>query len=111
MARRGNPFTRNYSIGDSSETNFPEYFISEERVGSNEEGTECLYHVPFEVVNHLRRHTRYYVKKLGGLKEIPELPRRQASRKVPSYTEDSILVENLEDLVDLSIQEIIQPLY
>ena len=50
------------------------------------------------------------MKKLGGLKAIPRLPRRHDSNKVPSYTEDSILVESLEELVDLSIQEIIQPL-
>ena len=88
MAGRGNPFTRNYSISDSSETRFPKDFIFEERVGSNEEGPERLYHVPLEVVNQLRRHTMSYVKKLGGLKTIPELPRRQASRRVPTYTED-----------------------
>ena len=39
MADRGNPFTRNYSIGDSSETKFLEDFISEERVGLEEEGS------------------------------------------------------------------------
>ena len=57
MASRRNPFTRNYSIGDSSETKFPEDFISEESVGSEEEGSEHLYDVPFEEVNHLRVHT------------------------------------------------------
>ena len=38
------------------------------------------------------------------------LPRRKYSRKIASYTKDSILVENLEEPVDLSIQEIVQPL-
>ena len=92
MAGRGNPFTRNYSIGDSSETKFLEYFISEERVAPKEEGSEHLYAVPFEEVNHLIRHTRSYVKKLGGLKAIPALPGRKDSRKAPTYTKDSILV-------------------
>ena len=50
------------------------------------------------------------MKNLGGLKTIPKLLRRQASRRVPTYTEDSILVGNLEELVNLSIQEIVQPL-
>ena len=56
MDGRGNPFTRNYSIGDTSETKFPEDFIPEEqeRVGSEEEGSEHLYVVLFEEVNHLR---------------------------------------------------------
>ena len=67
MAGRGNPFTRNYSTGDSSETRFHEGFIFKERVDLEVEVSECLYPVPFEVVNHLRRHTRSYVKKLGGL--------------------------------------------
>ena len=62
MANRGNMFTRNYSTGDSYETKFPKDFTSEERVGSDEEGLERLYPIPFEVVNHLRRHTRSYVK-------------------------------------------------
>ena len=50
------------------------------------------------------------MKKIGGLKKIHALPRRHASKKVPSYTQDSILVENLEELFDLSIQDIAQPL-
>ena len=41
MAGRGNPFTRNYSIGDTSETKFPEDFISQEQEieRSEEEGS------------------------------------------------------------------------
>ena len=69
-----------------------------------------MYVVPFEEVDLFRKHTRSYVKKLGRLKFIPTLPRRKTSEKVASYTKDSILVENLEELVDLSIQEIVQPL-
>ena len=103
MDGRGNPFTRSYSIGDSSKNKFPEDFISEERVVSNEEGSECLYPVAFEVVNHLRRHIRSYVKNIGGLKAIPELPRRKVSRKVPTYPKYSFLMGNLEELVNLSI--------
>ena len=50
------------------------------------------------------------MKKLGGLQTIPKLPRRRAPRRVPTYTEDLILVGNLEELVNLSIQDIDQPL-
>ena len=112
MVGRGIPFARNYSTEDTSKTTFLDDFIREEqeKVGSEEEGSEHLYVVPFEEVNHLRRHTRSYVKNLGGLKAIPALPRSRASKKVPSYIEYSILVENLEELVYLSIQEIIQSL-
>ena len=71
----GNPFTRNYSIGDTYETKSSKDFIleEEERVGSEEEGSEHLYVVLFEEVNHLRRHTKFYVKMIGGLKAIPKL--------------------------------------
>ena len=69
-----------------------------------------MYAVPFEELDLFRRHSRSYIKKLGGLKVIPALPRRPSSHKLPSYTKDSILVENLEELVDLSIQEIVHPL-
>ena len=103
MVGRGNPFNRNYFMGDSCETKFLGDFISEERVGSEEEGLEHLYAIPFEEFNHLRIHTRYYIKQLGGLRVIAALPRRWASRKVPTYNEDLILVENLKELVKLSI--------
>ena len=42
------------------------------------------------------------------MKAILELRRKQASRKVPTYTKDSILVGNLKELVNLSIQDIVQ---
>ena len=88
MAGRGNPFSRNYSTGDSSVTKFPEDFISEERVDPEVEVPECLYSIPFEVVNHLRRHTRSYVNKLGGLQTIPEFLRRRATKRAATYTKD-----------------------
>ena len=69
-----------------------------------------MYVVPFEEVDLFRRHTRSYVKKLGELKVIFALPRSQASKKVAAYTKDLILVEKLEELVNLPIQEIVQPL-
>ena len=107
MVGRGNPFFREYYAGITSKKNFPEYCTPElnehEKIGSREEESKCLYVVPFEEVDQFRLHTRSYVKKLGGLKMISTLPRRKASKKIASYTKDSILVENLEELVDLSI--------
>ena len=114
MAGRGNLFFREYYTGTTSEKTFLEYFIPEfkkqENISFGGEESEHLYVVPFEEVDPFRRHTRAYVKKLGGLKVIPALPRGKASRKIASYTKDSILVENLEELVDISIQEIVHPL-
>ena len=72
----GNPFTRNYSTSDSYETRYTEDFIFKEILYPEVEVPEHLYPIPFEVVNHLRRHTRSYVKNLGGLQTIPKLPRR-----------------------------------
>ena len=45
-----NPFPRNYSTGNTSETTFLEYFVLEEqeKVSSEEEGSKRLYDVPFE---------------------------------------------------------------
>ena len=78
MDGRESPFAMNYSTGDTSKTKFPEGFILEEqeKVGFEEEGSTCLYAIWFKEVDHLRRHTRSYVKNLGGLKAIPTLPRR-----------------------------------
>ena len=103
MACRGNPFTQNYSTSNNFEASFSKKFIPEERVNPEVETTEHLYLVPFVVVNHLRRHTRSYVKNLGGLQTIPELSRRRAPRRVPTYIEYSIFVGNLEELVNLSL--------
>ena len=50
------------------------------------------------------------MKNIGGLQTIPKLPRRGASKKTPTYTKDLVLVGNLEESVNLSLQEIVQPL-
>ena len=50
------------------------------------------------------------MKKLGGLQIIPELPRRRAPRREPTYTKYLILVGNFEELVNFLLQEIFQPL-
>ena len=78
---------RNNSTRTTSETTFPEDFILEskkpKRIISGEEGSESLY--------------------------VP-LPRRQDPKKAPLYTQDSVLIENLEEHFDLSLQEITKPL-
>ena len=60
MAGRGNPFSRDYSTGNSSEASVFPNPIPEA------EGREHLYFVDNEVVNNMRRHTRAYVKKIGN---------------------------------------------
>ena len=61
MASRGNLFSQDYSTSDSSESSlFPNPI-------PKEKGKEHLYSIDNEVVNDLRRHTRAYVKKIGGL--------------------------------------------
>ena len=47
---------------------------------------------------------------IGGLLIIPELPRREYKRKDRPILEDSMLVEDLEELVETTLQEVIQPL-
>ena len=100
MASRGNPFPQNYSIGDSL---FPNQ-IPEEK------GTDILYPVDNEVVNDLRRFTRAYAKKIGGLPIIFFLPRREYRKKDHPILEDAVLVEDFEELVEIALQEVVQPL-
>ena len=85
MVGRGNPFSQEFSIGDSSKRSGFHNPIPEEN-------REHLYAVGNEVVNDLRRHTRAYVKKIGGLPIIHELPRREYKKKYRPIVEDSVLV-------------------
>ena len=52
-----------------------------------------------EVVDDLRRITRAYAKKIGGLPIISVLPRREYQKKDHPQLEDSVLVEDLKELV------------
>ena len=75
MASRGNPFYREHSVGYSSESSGPLNPIPEE------ENREHLYPVRNEIVNDLRRHTRLYVKKIGGLQLSPSCLEESTRRK------------------------------
>ena len=50
-----------------------------------EKGKENLYSVDNEVVNDLRRHTRAYVKNIGGLLIILSYPEENIRRKTVLY--------------------------
>ena len=102
MAGRGNLFSRDYSIGDNFESSLFPNPIPEEK------GKEHLYSVDNKVVNDMRRHTREYVKKIGGLPIIPDLPRREYKKKDRPILEDSVLVGDLEELVETALQEVVQ---
>ena len=82
MAGRGNPFSQDYSTSDSSESSLFPNPIPEEK------GKEHLYSINNEVVNDLRRHTREYVKSIGGLPIIPDLPIREYKKKDRPVLED-----------------------
>ena len=62
-----------------------------------------MYSVDSEVVNDLRRHTRAYVKSIGGLPTIPDLPQREYKKKGRPILEDSVLVGDLEELVEVAL--------
>ena len=93
MAGRGNPFSRNYSTGDSFENSFLH------KPTPKEKGKEYLYPIDKEVVYELRRITRAYAKKIGGLPIVSVLPRREYQKKDHFQLEDLVLVEELEELV------------
>ena len=104
MASQGNPFPRNYSTGNSSESSlFP-------NPTPEEKGKEHRYSVDNEVVNDLRIFTRAYAKNIGGLPIIPALPRREHRKKDCPILEDAVLVEDFEELVETTLQEVVQPL-
>ena len=69
-----------------------------------------MYSVDNKVVNDLRRHNRAYMKNIGGLPIIPKFPRREYKRKDCPILEDSMLVGDLEELVETTLQEVVQPL-
>ena len=79
MASQGNPYPQSYSTSDSFESIlFPNV--------NPEEWKEHLYNVENEVVNDLRRHTRAYVKSIGGLPLSLIYPEENTRRKiVPSW--------------------------
>ena len=104
MASRGNPFFREYSTGYSSGSSVPRNSIPEE------EEREYLYPVRNKIVNDLRRHTRAYLKKIGGLPIIPEFPKREYKRRYCPLIEDSMLVGDWQELVETALQEVELPL-
>ena len=104
MASRGNLFSRDYSTGNSSESSLFPNLIPEEK------WKEHLYYVDNKVVNDLRRHTREYVKSIGGLPIILVLPIREYKKKYHHVLEDAFLVGDLEELVEIALQEVVQPL-
>ena len=85
MASRGNPFSRDYSASYSSESSRPRNPIPEE------DDREHLFPIRNDIVNDLRRHTRAYIKKIGGLPIIHELPRRKYKKKYCPIVEDLVL--------------------
>ena len=55
------------------------------------------------MIDDLRRHTRAYVKKIGGLPIIPDFPKREYKRRDRPILEDSVLVGDLEELVETTL--------
>ena len=72
-----------------------------------EKGKEHLYSVNNEVVDDLRRITRVYAKRIEGLPIIPTLPRREYRKKDRPILEDAVLVEDFEELVETTLQEVV----
>ena len=62
------------------------------------------------MVDDLRRITRACAKNIGGLPIISVLPRREYQKKDRPQLEDSVLVGDIEELVEATLQEVDQPL-
>ena len=63
------------------------------------------------MVDYLRRIIRAYAKNIGGFPIVFVLPRREYQKKDRPQLEDLVLVEDLEELVETTLQEFVQPLY
>ena len=50
------------------------------------------------------------MKKIRGLPIIPVLPRRDYQKRDCPILEDAVLVEDFEELVETTLQEVVQPL-
>ena len=103
MDGRGNLFSRNNPTSDNFESNFcPD--------PNTQENREHLFAVDNHVIYDLRRHTWAYVKSIGGLPIIPDLPQREYRKKDHPILKDLVLVGDLEELVEGALQEVVQDL-
>ena len=60
------------------------------------------------MVDDFKKITSAYAKNIGGLPIISVLPRREYQKKHCPQLEDSVLVEDLEELVETTLQEVEQ---
>ena len=104
MAGRGSSLPQNHSTSDSSESNLFHKPTPEDK----EKG--YLYPIDNEVLDDLRIITREYAKNIGGLPIISILRRREYQKKDRPQLEDSVLVEDLEEMVEAALQEVDPPL-
>ena len=50
------------------------------------------------------------MKNIGGLPIIPILPRREYKKKDCPILEDTVLARDFEEMVETTLQEVVQPL-
>ena len=99
---------------DPSYTSSPKIPIQDS--SSNEElqgisSEEPLYLISKTEVNQLRHHTRAYLKSLGQIPIIYQIPRsRFSQRRTQPYGDGETLTSNIDDLIIDTISEIHQPI-
>jgi len=72
---------------------------------------EPLYLIPKTKVNQLHHHTRAYLKSLGQIPIIYQIPRSQFSqRRTRPYGDGETLTSNIDDLIIDTISKIHQPI-
>ena len=70
-----------------------------------------MYLISKAEVNQLRHHTRAYLKSLGQIPIIYEIPRsRFSQRRTQPYGDGETLTSNIDDLIIDTISEIHQPI-
>ena len=72
---------------------------------------EALYRIPNIKVDQLRHRTQAYLKSIGKILIVYQIPRSRASqRRTQPYSEDETLISNIDDLIIDTISEIRQPI-
>ena len=70
-----------------------------------------MYRIPNTEVDHLHCHTRAYLKSIGKIPIIYQIPRSQASQiRTQPYDDDDTLTYNIDDLMIDTIYHIHQPI-
>ena len=105
------PIQPTLDLSYTSSPDIPNQDSSSDKELQGVSSEEPLYLIPKTEVNQLRRHTRAYLKSLGQIPVIYQIPRsRLYQRRTQPYGDGETLTSNIDDLIIYTISEICQPI-